>query len=74
MKQRNQAIKYATPAALLVPALSHAAVDYTAITTAADFGGLGVAVSGVIIALIGASLLVAGGMAIWNKVKAGRSV
>lgn len=49
-------------------------VDYTALVGAADFGGLGLAIVGVIVALIGASLLVAGGYAIWGAVKKGRSV
>lgn len=74
MKYRNQMVKYLVPAALLAPALSHAAVDYTALTAAVDFAGLGAAVSGVIIALIGVSLLIAGGMAMWSITKKGRSV
>lgn len=76
MKLMNQVKKYAAVVALpLIAAPAFAeGVDYTALTAAADFGGLGAAIVGVIVALIGASLLIAGGLAIWNVVKKGRSV
>lgn len=64
----------ATGLALATVEQAFAAVDYTALTAAADFGGLGTAIVGVIIALIGASLLVAGGFAFWGIVKKGRSL
>lgn len=76
-KNRYTAMKsmIAAGALSLAAGLGHAAgVDYTALTGAADFGGLGTALVGIIVALIGASLLVAGGMAIWSIVKKGRSV
>lgn len=85
MQQKVMAalVKYGPDAAKIaaVTGLSVASVqsalavtDYTALTAAADFSGLGLAVVGVIIALIGASLLVAGAQAFWKIVKQGRSV
>lgn len=50
-----------------------AAVDYSTLTAAVDFSGLGTAIVGIIIALIGVSLLVSGGMAFWKITKQGKN-
>jgi hypothetical protein len=52
---------------------AQAAVDYSDYTDAADFTGLAAAAGVVIVALIGVSLAIGGGLLIWNLVKRGRN-
>ncbi|WP_295006851.1 hypothetical protein [uncultured Dechloromonas sp.] len=51
-----------------------AAVDYTAFTGALDYGSLGTALAAGIVALIGISLLIGGGLAFWALSKKGKNV
>lgn len=67
-------IAAATGLSLGVVQSAMAAATYTDLVAAADFAGLGVALTGVIVVLIGTSLVVAGGLAIWALTKKGRSV
>lgn len=57
----------------MMPGMALAAADYTDLVAAADFAGLGTAAAGVIVGLIGVSLLIGGGILIWRLVKGGRS-
>lgn len=51
-----------------------APVDYTAFTGALDYGSLGTALAAGIVALIGISLLIGGGLAFWALSKKGKNV
>lgn len=62
-------------ALILAAGMARAAgTDYTVFTSALDYGSLGTALAAGIVALIGISLLIGGGLAFWNLSKKGKNV